>query len=79
MCVCVYCLLVSMYDDAVMVVPLLKDALSESTLEVRDDPAGLVDDEDIEKEAELLECEPPLKQVVQGQTGLFVRGGGGAQ
>jgi hypothetical protein len=33
----------------------------------------------MENEAELLECEPPLKQVVHGHRGLFVIGGGGAQ
>lgn len=36
-------------------------------------------DEDMENDAELLECEPPLKQVVHGHRGLFVIGGGGAQ
>jgi len=45
--------------------------LSEST--------GDDGDEDMENDAELLECEPPLKQVVHGHRGLFVIGGGGAQ
>ncbi|EWZ31837.1 hypothetical protein FOCG_14612 [Fusarium oxysporum f. sp. radicis-lycopersici 26381] len=60
-----------MYEDAAQVVPLLSDALSEST--------GDDGDEDMENDAELLECEPPLKQVVHGHRGLFVIGGGGAQ
>lgn len=61
-----------MYEDAAYVVPLLSDALSESTV---DD----CDEEDMENDAELLECEPPLKQVVHGHRGLLVIGGGGAQ
>lgn len=62
-----------MYEDAAYVVPLLSDALSESTVDGGDD------DEDMENDAELLECEPPLKQVVHGHRGLLVIGGGGAQ
>lgn len=75
MCMCVrsYCLVgVSLHAEAAYVVPLLSDALSESTV-------GDCDDEDMENDAELLECEPPLKQVVHGHRGLFVIGGGGAQ
>jgi len=53
---------VSIYDEAATVVALLREALSESTL---DSPEGLVV-EDTENAAELLEWEPPLKQVVQG-------------
>ena len=64
-----------MYDEAATVVALLREALSELNL---DGPEGLVS-EDMENEAELLEWEPPLKQVVQGHWGLFVRGGGGVQ
>lgn len=54
-------------------VPLEMDEVSESAR------LRSVVDVVTEKEAELLVWEPPLKQVVQGQTGVFVRGGGGAQ
>lgn len=72
-CCLVYCLMVSICDTVVIVVPLEMEQVSESA-RIR----GLAVVE-TEKEAELLLWEPPLKQVVQGQTGVFVRGGGGAQ
>jgi hypothetical protein len=63
---------VSICDTVVTVVPLEMEEVSESA---RLRSVDVV----TEKEAELLVWEPPLKQVVQGQTGVFVRGGGGAQ